>query len=258
MSASPILQYYTKACEWLDLKPLRERVLIGLSIIALFFLIWNFLIQYPYDKRSEELKIQSSQLSNDRKLAQDQLTGLATAFSNDPAKVKQAEIEQLQIVLRDVEEKLSGVSQSLIAAENLPQILESVFHQIQGLELVSIKTLSAQEMMLAQIMPIEPPATQTSSSAASAVPEGVIPDLITPQPLPAQETKPQGSGVYKHGVVLHLRGDYFRVLNLIKSLENLSWKFYWESLDYKVVDYPDAEIELRVFTLSSEEGLLGV
>ena len=255
MSISPILEYYTKACEWIDSKPLRERVLIGLSIIALFFLIWNFLIQYPYDKRSAELKAQLFQLSNDRKQAQDQLTGLATAFSNDPAKVKQAEIEQLQIVLRDVEEKLSGVSQSLIAAENLPQILENVFHQIKGLELISIKTLPAQEMMLVQITPIEPPAAQSSSSASSA---GMIPDLTIPQPPPVQETKAQGSGVYKHGVVLHLRGDYFRVLNLIKSLENLSWKFYWESLDYKVVDYPDAEIELRVFTLSSEEGLLGV
>jgi MSHA biogenesis protein MshJ len=255
INESPLIQQFTKVCEWIDAKPVRERALIGLSIIALVFLIWNFLFQLPQDKRSLELNAQLSQLSNERKTTQDQLTGLAAAFTNNPAKIKQAEIDQLQIILRDVEEKLSGVSQSLVAAENLPKILESVFHQTQGLELVSIETLAAQEMMLAQIAAVETPVVQTSSSASSA---GSVPDITTAQPTPVQEAKPQGSGVYKHGVVLHLRGDYFRVLALIKSLENLSWKFYWESLDYKVIDYPNAEIELRVFTLSSEEGLLGV
>ncbi len=255
LNESPLIQQYAKACEWIDAKPVRERALIGLSMIALVFLIWHFLFQLPHDKRSLELNAQLSQLNNERKTTQDQLTGLATAFSNNPAKVKQAEIDQLQITLRDVEEKLSGVSQSLVAAENLPRILESVFHQTQGLELISIETLAAQEMMLAQITAVETPVVQTSSGASSV---GLVPDITASQPTPVQESKPQGSGIYKHGVVLHLRGDYFRVLALIKSLENLSWKFYWESLDYKVIDYPDAEIELRVFTLSSEEGLLGV
>jgi MSHA biogenesis protein MshJ len=256
INESPLVQYYTKSSEWVDSKPVRERVLIGLSIIAVFFLFWNFLIQYPQDKRKQELDEQLALLNNERKTAQEQLTGLATAFSNNPAKLKQTEIEQLQFVLQDVEKKLSGVSQSLIAAESLPQILESVFHQTQGLELISIKTLAAEEMMIMPIVP-ETPVEQASSSSASSA--GQTPDVAAIQAVvPAKETKPQGSGVYKHGVVLNLRGDYFRVLDLMKSLENLSWKFYWESLDYKVTDYPKAEIELRVFTLSSEEGLLGV
>lgn len=257
INESPLMQHYTKASEWLDSKPVRERVLIGLSIIAVFFLFWNFLIQYPQDKRKQELDEQLAILNNERKTAQEQLTGLATAFSNNPAKVKQTEIEQLQFTLQDIEKKLSGVSQSLIAAENLPQILESVFHQTQGLELISIKTLAAEEMMIMPIVP-EAPVEQASSSSTSSS-AGQIPDLAAIQAaVPANEAKPQGSGVYKHGVVLNLRGDYFRVLALMKSLENLSWKFYWESLDYKVTEYPKAEIELRVFTLSSEEGLLGV
>jgi MSHA biogenesis protein MshJ len=254
LGESPLIKQYYKACEWIDIKPARERLLIGLSVIALFFLVWNFLIQLPHDKRNADLKAQLSMIDAERKTAQDQLTNLATAFSNDPAKVKQAEIDQLNKVLEDVEAKLSGVSQSLIAAENLPQILEKVFHQTQGLELISIKTLPAEEMMLAQITPIEKTVASAASSSSSSV--GVAPDLPVSQPV--VEIKSHGSGVYKHAVVLHLRGDYFRVLALIKALENLSWKFYWDSLDYKVVEYPKAEIELKVFTLSSEEGLLGV
>jgi len=256
MSNSPLLLQYTKACEWIDAKPVRERALIALSAIALVFLIWNYLIQAPYTKKSLELKSQLSQLDLNKKGAQDQLTGLASAFATDPAKMKQQEIDQLNIFLKDAEDQLSGMSQSLIAAENLPQVLEKVFHQAQGLELISLKTLPVEEIVIAQIVPIEQ-VTEASSSSVSSV--GNIPDPKTINRKVAQnQVKPKGSGVFKHGVVLQLRGDYFRVVALMKSLENLSWKFYWESLDYKVVQYPNAEIELRVFTLSSEEGLFGV
>jgi MSHA biogenesis protein MshJ len=41
-------------------------------------------------------------------------------------------------------------------------------------------------------------------------------------------------------------------------LERLPWRFYWQDLNYSVDHYPNAEVILRVYTLSSEEGLFGV
>lgn len=252
MSDSPLIQKYQQLREWFDVKPSRERLLLGLSLMALIFVIWNFLIQFPHDKRAAELKTQQAQLMTDKKASQDQLTSLVNAFSNDPAKVKQNEIDQLSRVLKDIEVKLLEVSQGLIAAENLPQVLESVFHQTEGLTLISIKTLPSTEMVIAQILPV----VEAQSSSSSVT--GVAPTDLTAPKATINQAQPKGTGVFKHGVVLHLRGDYFRLHALLKSLESLSWKFYWESLDYQVKEHPHAEIELRVFTLSSEEGLLGV
>jgi MSHA biogenesis protein MshJ len=253
MNPTPFVQWYKNASEWVDAKPKRERLLIALSLMALIFLIWNFVIQFSHDKRAAQLKAEQAQLMTEKKTTQDQLTGLVTAFSNDPAKIKQSEIEQLNLVLNDIEEKLLNVSQGLIAAENLPQVLESVFHETQGLELISVQTIAATEMKIAQIVPIK-----DKNSAESKVETGAAPENLLESRKPTIEEQAVGTGVYKHGVVLHLRGNYFRLIALLKSLESLSWKFYWESLDYKVVSYPTAEIELRVFTLSSEEGQLGV
>ena len=260
MSDSPLIQYYQKAAEWIDQKPLRERALIGLSLFALVFLIWTLLIQSAPDAREKELKTQLSQLQNDQKASQDQLTALTSALAAGPAKVKQAEISQLESELAQIESKLSEVGQGLIAADQLPQILQSVFEKTNGLELVEIQTLAASEMMVMPMQPVVETAQANSSSSASSAASAaeLAVSGITDANLAANETKPKGSGVYKHGVVLKLRGDFFNILALIKSLENLQWKFYWESLDYVVTDYPKAEIELRVFTLSSEEGLLGV
>ncbi len=251
----PLIQYYQAICERIDSVSTRERVLISLSLMALLFLVWQFFIQSHYDKRAAELKSTLSAADSDYQASQEQLINLATAFSKDPSKIKQAEIDKLNLALIEVEKKLLGISQSLVAAENLPIILQNVFHQTQGLELISIKTLPAEEMQLTQIHKLNKTTTLEHNQVQLPVDEKA-------QSLSAgsvqSEAKPQGSGVYKHRVILRLSGDYFRVLALMKALENLSWKFYWDSLDYKVIDYPRAEIELNVFTLSSEEGLLGV
>lgn len=254
MSDSPLIQYYQQATEWIDAKPSRERALIGLSVLALIFLVWTLLIQSGYDKREKELESQLAKLQADQKLTQDQLSAITTSLATGPAKVKQSEINQLNMQLQQIQTKLSEVGQGLVAAEQLPEILRSVFEKTHGLELISIQTLAATEMMLAQAQPVESIKENSSSSSTTDAAIPGVPNLQTPQ----STTKPQGSGVFKHGVVLKLRGDFFRVLSLVKALENLPWKFYWESLDYVVKEYPQAEIELRVFTLSSEEGLLGV
>ena len=258
MSDSPLVQYYQKAAEWIDAKPLRERALIGLSLFALVFLVWTLLVQSAPDARKKELDAQLSQLQNDQKASQDQLTALTSALAAGPAKVKQAEINQLESELAQIESKLSEVGQGLIAADQLPQILQSVFEKTNGLELVAVQTLAATEMMITPMLPVVETTQASSSSSASSASAAELAVSGIANANSAKETKPQGSGVYKHGVVLKLRGDFFNILALIKALENLQWKFYWESLDYVVTDYPQAEIELRVFTLSSEEGLLGV
>ena len=63
------------------------------------------------------------------------------------------------------------------------------------------------------------------------------------------------SGLYKHAVSVKLSGDFFSVINYLKALEKLNWNFYWEELNYSVHHYP-AEVELKVYTLSSKEAAI--
>lgn len=236
MNNSPLIRYYETAAAWLDAKPTQERILLGSAFLAVIFLLWSLLIQSGYDKQRDEYLAQLNQLQTEQKTTQDQMTALASALATGPAKTKQLEINQLQQELQQLQIKLSEVGQGLIRGDQLPGALQAVFSKTQGLELVSIQTLPTSEMNIAYPKNTEENTQQQASTSSQDM----------------------GSGVYKQVVVLKLRGDFFHVLNLIKVLESLEWKFYWESLDYSVVKYPQAEIELRVFTLSAEEGLLGV
>lgn len=78
--------------------------------------------------------------------------------------------------------------------------------------------------------------------------------LIELETLPVK----QQQMLYQHGLVLHFSGNYLATLNYLKSLEAMPWYFIWDSIDYEVKDYPMAEITLRVYTLSLEEGWLDV
>jgi len=220
-----------KIQEQIDARILRERVLLFLCGLAVVFLLWNLLVQSHIDAKAKLLRADIEKVAAERKQTEAQLTAFAMAAASDPAKGKKAEIEKLKQQIAEVEARLSGLSQGLVSAEDLPKILEEVLLRTSQVTLLKVKTLPASELMLTKVDTEDP-------DNAKAI--------------------QQGTGVYKHAVNIKVSGSYQQLLQLLTAIEALKWKFYWESLDYKVTSYPQAEIVIRVFTLSSNEGLLGV
>jgi len=79
--------------------------------------------------------------------------------------------------------------------------------------------------------------------------------LIKLESLPV---KPQPPLIYQHGLELHFSGTYADTLAYLTALEAMPWNFVWDGIDYRVKDYPIAEITLRVHTLSLENSWLDV
>jgi MSHA biogenesis protein MshJ len=217
--------------EKIDSRILRERALIFITLLAVVFLLWNFLVQANFDRDRKALQEEADKISSEQRSLETQINTLAMAMASDPAIAKNNEIRRLNTDIDVVETKLSGLSQGLISAEQLPKVLEEVLLRTASVKLLQVRTLAASEL---QLMPV----------AKDSKGEG--------------KTPTSGTGVYKHGVLIRVAGSYAQLIQLMTEIEALQWKFYWESLDYTVKQYPNAEIDIRVFTLSSEEGLLGV
>lgn len=229
----PIIESLKKWQEKIDQRVIRERALIFLSFLAAIFMLWNFLIQAHFDQTTNELHEQLSTLANERTALQTQVAAATQMLLNDPDKEKKSQITQLQSDLERVQGKLQNVSQSLIKADQLPLALQQVLQKTTQLTLLEVNTLPARELQLVE-----------EGEAAKSSKE------------PQDKTK--SAGVYEHAVEIRVAGTYSQVVQFLMALEQLPWRFYWQSLDYKVVQYPNAEINLRVYTLSAEEGLLGV
>lgn len=216
-----------KIQERIDARIMRERILIFLTVLAVVFMLWNF-AQSPFDKKMQDTRTQLETLATQRAAFQTQITNITQGLLNDPNKIKNEQIEQLEEDIRKLENQLQNVSQNLIKAEQLPLALQEVLQKADQLTLLEVNTLPAQELQFV-----------TTDGSAAADTEN-------------------NAGVYQHIVELRVKGSFAQVVRLLISLEALPWRFYWQNLDYKVEQYPNAEIKLRVYTLSSEEGLFGV
>lgn len=74
---------------------------------------------------------------------------------------------------------------------------------------------------------------------------------------PVQLVGGEDKGYYIHPVRLSLRGRYFDLISYLEQLEALPVQYYWRSLDYKVDNYPWADIQLEVYTLGVSEDFIG-
>ena len=227
----------TSLQEKVDSRVIRERVLIFLTFFALIFMLWNFTIQSSIDKKTQETKTELDTLVAQRAALQTQITAATQSLANDPDKQKKEQIAQLQTDIQDLETRLQNASQNLIKAEYLPQALQDVLQETKSLSLLEVKTLPVRELQFVDIAQKKQPEPQS------------------PAPISVDESN---VGVYQHAVELRVSGNYNQMLQLLIELEKLPWRFYWQSLDYSVEKYPNAEAKLRVYTLSSEEGLFGV
>jgi MSHA biogenesis protein MshJ len=64
--------------------------------------------------------------------------------------------------------------------------------------------------------------------------------------------------LYQHATNIKLTGDYVSLYNYLIELEQSEWTLYWDQLQYQVTTYPNAEIMLRIYTLSTDEHWLGL
>ena len=222
-----MLESLKKIQERIDSRIMRERVLIFLTIMAAIFMLWNF-AQSGIDKKIEATQAQIENLTTQRSALQTQIAAITQGLLNNPNKIKNEQVEQLEEDIKKLEAQLQSVSQNLIKADQLPIALQEVLQKADQLTLLEVNTLPAQELQFV--------ATDGSTISDSE----------------------NNAGVFQHVVELRVKGSFNQVVHLLMSLEQLSWRFYWQSLDYKVEQYPSAEIKLRVYTLSSEEGLFGV
>lgn len=217
-------QQWQQWSERVEAYSLRERVLLLLCVLAVIVGLWQWLFELPQEQAREQLMQQRQALANDMKAQQAQLEALMSSGQESGA-IK--ELASLQAERDALDESLASLSQGLISADQLPEILQEVLVSTTKLKLRRVRTLPVEELPLT--------ATDTASEAT------------------AQQT-----GVYRHSVELEVTGNYAETLAFLRRLERLPWRFYWDRLDYEVVDYPDGDIRLKVYTLSAEEGLLGV
>jgi len=227
----------------------RERWMVSCALFVAVFAVINSLLISPVLARQ---KVLNSELAADQAQIQG-LTEQINAYANqaviDPDAPNKKRINELNTQLKTLETQLSGLQNTLISPDKMPELLRSLLKKNGKLKLVELKTLPTKGLLEADA---EDKNVATPTSA-------------TTQSNDAQKNvvKKQVSAVFKHGVQITVEGRYLDLLDYVSQLEQMPWHVLWSKAALNeeqnpAITWPANRLKLTVYTLSLDETWLSI
>lgn len=195
-----------------DAMELRQRImLLATGLIVMFYVADTFAIQ-PAIRQQETLR----QAVGDWQSKLDALRERSGILADVPSDHESSSYNEMRARLTELETRIQEQVGGLLAPAQAIKVLEQVLQQEQGLKLLKVN--------------------------ASSTPLGdsdVLPD----------SGEPQDTGINRYRMQLQLEGSYLATLRYLRALEGLPWKFFWEGVEYEVIEYPNARITIDLYTL---------
>ena len=214
-----------KLIVWLNARSLRERLILAGASLAIPLLLWNAALMEPLEARRLEADNRIASLELEIQQLEQQTEKLASELSIDLDVENRARKDNLLSSLDRLRGVVDTRTDDLIPPVEMTRVLKQMLIKTVGLRLVRLENL-----------PVEPL-------------------FETPEELGVET---EGGDLFKHGVVIEVLGDFPTTVRYLREIEQLPRRFYWESLDYEVLEYPIARVTLTLRSLSTQEGVVGV
>jgi len=185
-------------------------------------MFWIMLTQWllptieRWNKDGRTMVSQQKQLADQQKL----LTSLEQSVGLDVDAAYRTKIADLQRQEEELQQDIAGLASYFIGSEQMASMLHDVLLRSDK---VKLKTLKA--------LPPVPLTFADSNSDDKAV-------------------------IYQHSTLVVLSGDYFALTNVLHRLDQMPWSVSWQSIDYQVKNYPNAELTLSLLTVSDHESYI--
>lgn len=203
----------------------RERLLVALGLVLGPLLIGNALFVDPQWARSKAMQNGIATESASLAAMQTQAAALQQELNIDPDAGRKAELATLVAQREQLDEQLRKIGSALVRPEEMNGLLERLLARNAGLRLISLKTQA---------------------------PQSVLRDKEAAKDTDGKPVE-RSFDLYRHGVEIRLEGSYGQLQAYLVQLEKLPQRLLWGQLNYRVVDYPRAEMTLTVYTLSPDK-----
>lgn len=200
---------------------LRERYFISAAVIVL--LLWCGVLYgvEPLWSEAQKQQQQYQQTSKQLQVLQQQIDAVQQALQQDPDEQLRSEINAMNTQQQQLLEQIRAMTGRYISGAQMVQLLKDVLASQQGVSLLALENLPAAAVDL--------------------------PGMDSSQPL-----------LYRHGTKLVFAGSYAALQQLLTRLEQLPWQLHWSQLRYKVSQFPKAELELELETVSEHDSYLQI
>ncbi|MCP3675386.1 MAG: hypothetical protein GY829_13050 [Gammaproteobacteria bacterium] len=211
----------------------REKILVLLTGLIIIPGILDFFLSQPLRDNASMWRQQTDIIHQSLASFSEQQSDLLAEIKKDPAMELERKVEGIEAALRLAQQSLLQYTDTLIAPQRMASMLGSILHERGDLELVSLQNLPVTPLFKGQ----EPDTGQSEEKK--------------------QEDEENIFGLYRHGIQLVFKGNYMSTKDYLTNLEQLPWKFYWQSFNYEVQKHPTALVQLNIYTLSTSEWWIG-
>jgi len=210
-----------------DARTLRERVALILAVVVVIAYTWLVFVFDVLDAGQEE---NARLINNTVNQINSELTrnqNIRDSYTRDPNAFIRTRITALEQDLREVDSTLLNLYGELILPQQMAGVLTEILQGETTLRLISFENLEPESLM----------------DDEEAQLQGFDDEQIN---------------VYRHGLRMVFEGDYLETIRFLRRVEGLYTSFFWDNLDFEVIEYPRASITLNIFTLSTQRGFIGV
>ena len=220
----------------------RERLLVGLTLVSLVWMLWTYALQDYLDQARGQTHaaITNKQAQLSAAIQEQQL--LNGGNLQDPDMVLNQQQDQLQAELRQLDLELRHSIERFVEPSKMPELLADLMRQHRGLEFKRVTRLPTEPLAASRL---HLGGTTQKADDSATTPNEALASIGEPS-------------VYRHPIELEFEGNYFDVLAYLTTLENSSWRLNWRSFDYQVETHPMARVTIQVDTLSRRKEWLGV
>ncbi len=205
-----------------DASGLRQRILVAAAILVFVHAAWDVLLYQPQLRQLDTI---GSAIDSHR-------TAIA-AFGKTIQKINivtsqdkpNTQITTLNTQIRQLDAQIEMILSELITPDQMSDVLRELLTKNTSLKLTQLDT-------------------EAAKLVNKSVPEG--------------DTGSSAEPIYKHAMTLQFEGDYLSALSYIQAVEQLGWRIFWDSVHIDGSDYPRTRISVSLYTLSLDEGWIGV
>jgi MSHA biogenesis protein MshJ len=215
----------------IDALSLRERGLLLLVAAAVLSALWWDLVLNPQLKAQSAVVGKMNQVQSEVQALDVKAQAILARRKQDPNTGTRRRIEALQAAVKDLDGEIGQRIGGMVSAKEMPRLLEEVLTRETDLRLVSIKSLPPQPLVPAQ-KPTQKSGAKTQRTAVR--------------------------NIYRHGLEMVFEGTFSGTKGYLRALQALPRDLGWDTLELKTMEYPRIRVRIRVYTLSLQEGWIGV
>jgi MSHA biogenesis protein MshJ len=201
---------------------IRERILFGVTILAVSGYAWWAYFAEPMMAKVEMLTVANNRAMTETSNAQLSIQQIKARLEAGVHKDKDDQLARLQKELSAIEEQMQLKASELVAPQEMFKLMTRLIYKESKLELLSLKRRE-------------------------------VKPAIAPK-----EGEEDSDGIYRHVLEVNLSGKYEDILTYMTSLESLNWKLIWEEIEISRGVYPLVKVKVVISTLSTRKEWVGV